>query len=60
MWNKVKKKKKTYHSDEASHESEVEKMVRIYFGGGVDLQGVVGTSSVLEQAIHGIKYFVRY
>lgn len=49
----------TYHCNETADKAEVQEVVWVDFGGGVDLQRVVGTTSVFKQAVHRIEDFVR-
>lgn len=48
----------SHHSDETSDKLEVMQMIRIDMGCRVDLQTVIVLIGVLEQAIHGIQYFM--
>ena len=49
----------THHGYETTHKAEIVHVVWIDGRSWVDLQGIVCTSSIFKQAIHGIKNFVR-
>jgi len=49
----------TNHSNESSHEAEIQKVIRIDRRSWVDLQAVVPVVGILEEAVHRVEYFVR-
>ena len=49
----------TYHCYKSAYEAEIDEVIWVDAGGGVDLQAVVAVTCIFKQTVHGIQHIMR-